>query len=406
MMNSNFRARMTPLGLASMLLAAGCGGGGGGFATAFGSGEPAAALAVASASPPSSAPAPAPEATQQRLLPADRDALQAQARQEGYASVMLTLRRYSLADLAATDAQDRLAAVEAQAVALRGLLGPQALETGYWNSGLGQVGLLVTAEGLRLLEQAGQVLSIQPDTTRASRDRAWVPAEHRSAIQAALNAHGVAEADLILNSDIAYALAADGATVYQPSPQAAAEHLRLLGELAASPAGKSLQVLDDAQARAGASAALRVRFDRAAWYGLRMAPQVRALRAPGVQVPAQWPAKVQEAAAAQGQAEVIITLNGGQSYSALGGYMSEAARAVQRVAHRAALDAVLADIGTAGPAPQVHADIGAVSVRLPRQAVDALYARRDPRIRDVQLNEPVGGLFGGAADSGPVVEFR
>ena len=391
--------------MAATLLVAGCGGGeGNGFAGGFGQGglataAPASAQASTPAPAPSDAPAPAaaPTPAEPRLHAADREALLAQASETGYASVMLTLATYTLADIAATDAQARLAAVESRLAALRQSLGPQALETGVWSSGLGQAGLLVTAEGLRLLEQSELVHAIQPDATRGSRDRAWVRPEYQQVIEAALKAQGVAEVDLVLNSALPYRIEASGAAVYEASGQAAAEQSRLLDELLASPTGQALRVLDDTEARAGTGPLVRVRIDRAAWYGIRMAPQLRAVLAVGVPpAEARWPAEALELAARDGLVPLTLGLRGAPSYSPLA-YMDEAARAVQRAAHRAALGEVLADIGIVelpGDLGESQQFLGHVSLHLDLPAVQRLYARRDPRIGHVELNKPIGGLPG------------
>ena len=195
--------------------------------------------------------------------------------------------------------------------------------------------------------------------------------------------------ELVLNSDLDYRIGANGATAYQASPEQAAAQLRSLNELAASPAGKGLQIRDDALARAGASPVVRARIDRATYFALRMAPQVRALRATGTKYEAQWPNEALEAATKYGKAEVIISLAGAESYSPNQGYMSTQAWKNQSEAHKAIFDELLASIAIpAGTVRKDYTGIGATSVQLDTTSLQALYARKDARVRSIELNKP------------------
>ena len=121
------------------------------------------------------------------LAEPDRALLAAQAKsQGGLSSVMLTLENLSLESIKARGVDAIRADMEKKADALRAQLGAEALEAGYWNNGMGQVGMLVTANGLRMLERSEAVKAIQPDTTRNQRDRAWVREEDRKAIENSL----------------------------------------------------------------------------------------------------------------------------------------------------------------------------------------------------------------------------
>lgn len=323
----------------------------------------------------------------------NRDLLFSQAQEEGYASVMLLLVRYSLTDLSSISAEQRQVAVEQRMAAVHALLGDQALREGEWISAMGQAGILVTAQGLRMLEQSqGLVLSIQMDSTREMRDLAWTPQDHRLPIRDALKSQGAVEVELALNSEIGYSLAADASTVYLPSAQAAQEQSRLLDELLASPAGQRLVLLEDAQARSGQSGVIRVRMDRPAWYGIRLAPQVRSILVAGLQTPARWPARAFENIPRYSAMELFLSVRTGKSYSPRTGYMSEPAIAVQRDAQQAVLDDLLGSLGTTLLGSQTYPDLGVAYLRVRRDGVEALYARRDPRIADISFNEGTWGV--------------
>ena len=322
------------------------------------------------------------------LTTSDRQQIAQEAdRNDGWAGVMVTVTWASLDDIRDRGSDAIRTETELIASALRAELGARVLPTGHWNNGMGQIGLLVIADGLQTLERSPQVLALQPDASRGLRDKAWMTPDGQAAIEQSVRDHGAVTLELALNSEIDYQIGVDGSTAWVHSEAAAAAHANAL-EALADAAGAGLQVLDDQAARAGNPALVRVRADRAARMALRMAPQVRAIRA-GLP-PGDWPASVLSIAAAEGSADVMLTLRGGDTYSPNQGYMSAAAWAVQIRAHEAALQALLADTGASGAARKLHAGIGVLSARLSWQSLETLCARRDPRIRAVELNRPMG----------------
>lgn len=313
--------------------------------------------------------------------------LQQAGRNGGLMSVMATLEEFNLDAISSLGSTSIRAATEKTASVLRAQLGGEALDAGYWNNGMGQIGLLVTANGLRLLEQSALVKDIQPDVTRSLRDRAWMSARDQRSIEAALNANDRADVEVVLNSEIGYQLGERGETLYRADGTAAQAQAKAIAALQATSFGKGLQLLEEDKARSGLSAVMRARIDRAAYYGLRMAPEVRALRLPSSVPGSSWPQDALDAAAKHGQAEVVISLHGGESYSPNEGYMSAAAWKIQSQAHQEAFNRILADIG-AGKDAQVYPGVGTVSVRLSNSSLQALYARKDARVRAVEVSKP------------------
>jgi subtilisin family serine protease len=339
-----------------------------------------------------------------QLSSSERELLTQQAAKNGgYAGVIVSLAALSLDQIRERGAVAIQKETEAIAGKLRSQLGDQVLPTGTWNNGMGQVGLLVTQQGLALLEQSADVKALQPDSTRGLRDLAWMSLNTRRAIALALQAHGVATVDIVLNSEIGYDIGRDGRTVYRPSTMAADEHARLLQRLKTR-AGAGLKIDDDRLARQGASAKVRAQIDRAAYFALRSAPEVRALRVDGVR-DSQWPEEVLTAASAADGARVILSLQGAEGYSPYQGYLSAGSWATQAAAHRRAMDELLADIGAKPVEPRLFPGIGALSVWLSRESLQALYARRDARVRAVELVKPMGGPALLTSMSAPLVNM-
>lgn len=319
----------------------------------------------------------------------DREMLAQQATQNGgLMSVMVTIDDYSLNTISSRGSASIRAEVEKTVAALRSQLGSEALDAGYWNNGMGQIGLLVTTNGLRLLEQSNLVKAIQPDATRSMRDRAWMVDGEQKSIEAALTAKGLADIEIVLNSEIDYQIGERGETIYRLSETAARDQAQALDALQKASFGKSLQILDDGLVRSGTSAVLRARIDRAGYHALRMAPEVRALRLQGSARTSLWPADALESAAKNGEAEVTITLHGGDTYSPNEGYMSATAWKIQSQANQEVFNQILTDIG-AGKDAQTYPGLGSFTVKLKNNNIQTLYARKDSRIRAVELNRPV-----------------
>lgn len=319
-------------------------------------------------------------------------ALQKEAASNGRARVMITLD--DAVELAAI--RDNLPAVRAamltKANSLRSELGREALETGRWDNGIGQIGLYVTSAGLQILSNSSNARSFAPDATGKLRTRVHDADGSLAAINAALNKSGYADVEVLLNVDEGdYEIDRDGKTSYRPTTALAAEISNRLNRLNAETFARGFSNLDTARAlnAVNPEPSFRVRIDREAFVNLVENVEVRAIRPVGFvdARPALWASDALEQAKARGRADVIITLRGGALYSPRSGFMSAKAWGVQRNANQRAFDDVLGAIGVAKTTPNAsYAALGSIHVRLPLAAVMRLYANADPRILSVQLN--------------------
>lgn len=308
----------------------------------------------------------------------------------GLMSVMVTLQDFAPEVVQSRGAASIRSEIEEEANGIHSVLGSDALKVGSWNNGMGQVGMLVTPQGLRLLEQSGLAKEIQPDHTRGLRDRAWMTPETQRTIEQALNGSGTVDVEIALHSDEQYHIGAHGDTVYQASSVISKQNGLAAGLLQKSDIGKVIQILEDGKSMSGASSVVRARIDWEAYYALRMSSEVRSLRVSGFKEESYWPEEVLESAFSQGDAEVIVTLQGGENYSPYQGYMSDKAWELQSRANEDAFHDILKDMGRGdGDIGQNHAGIGSFTVRLTADELSHLYEARDARIRSIELVKPV-----------------
>lgn len=328
------------------------------------------------------------------IAPNELASLQKEAASSGLARVMVTL------DDAVKFGSIRanLAAVKAAMLVKENTifseLGREALETGHWSNGIGQVGLYVTSAGLQILSSSVNARSFAPDTTGKMRTRVHAADGSLDAIQTALSKNGYADVEVFLNVEEGdYDIRKDGKTSYRPNAALAAEIVARLNRISAEKFARGIKNLDSAKAlnAANPEPSFKARIDREAFVNLIENANVRAVRPIGFvdSRSAQWVPEALEQARTKGDAEVIITLRGGTLYSPKSGFMSAKAWSVQRGANQRALSDILGAAGVAMTAPMAnYADIGSVHARLSYAALTRLYASADPRILSVQLNRP------------------
>lgn len=321
----------------------------------------------------------------------DRDALKRQASQSaGLMNVMMTVQDVSLKNIKEYGSEKIRADVDKVFAGLRANLGEEVLSGSYWNNGMGQIGVVVTPNGLKFLEQSDRVKTIQPDDTRTLRDVAWISTAEREAVEKRLKSDGSVVLDVILNSEIDYHVGSRGETVYKSSSLMAEKHVGLIDSLQKSSFSKSFKIIEDVKARSGASAVVRANVGWDAYYALRMAPEVRSLRIAGERRDSYWPQDVMDAASASKEVDVIISLQGGDTYSPNQGYMSQAAWSQQGKTNNAVFNEILKDVGALGKNGfSAYDGIGVFAVKLNAESVKSLFERKDPRIRDINLVKKV-----------------
>ncbi|WAK03339.1 hypothetical protein [Methylobacter sp. YRD-M1] len=287
------------------------------------------------------------------------------------------------------------AEIEAKAEVLLAELGQDAMTSGYWNNGIGQVGVYVNAKGLGLLANSTNAIAFSPDVTQAYRIKAYGADGSLDAIETAINAEGFADVEVFLNIDEGdYDIDRKGKTVFRPSPELSDQIARRLNNINAHPVARTFKNYDASSSKAIApSPSFQVRIDKNAFYELRESEDVRAIRPIGFvdARPAQWPADVLKSAQVDGSAEVIMTLRGGTIFSAKAGFMSPKALKAQADANQRAFDDILADADTSSTSAVLasYAATGAIHARVPYDVLAQLYKNADPRILSIELNRPV-----------------
>lgn len=323
---------------------------------------------------------------------AEYESLLEEADSKGFVRVLITLDdKVTLDDMAneqfLTTIRETL---KYQAQNVLAELGQNALKSGYWNNGIGQMGAYVNDIGLRILADSNNAISFTRDVTHAYRIKAVDDDGSLDAIEAAINIDGSAEVEILLNTDsVDYDLDSRGKAVFRPSPRMSEQVQRIFANLNATHFAQGINVKEIDKT----SPVIKANIDRNAFYALIESDDVRAVRPVGYTDPrkAQWPEEVLEAAREHGEAEITITLRGGGFSSAKTGYLSPNAINAQAKAYQRVFNDILATIG----APEIDTDvlsgseIGVLQIKLPLQALAKLYQDADPRVLSVDLNKPV-----------------
>ncbi len=329
-----------------------------------------------------------------QVEPSDYERLLKEANERGVASVLVTIDDTLTLEAIGNMPAEIKAEMEQKAQPLLAELGQDALDAGYWNNGMGQIGLYVTASGLDVLANSSNAITFMPDVTHTSRIRAYDADGSLDAIEDAINANGFADVEVFLNVDEGdYDIDRDGKTTFRPSPGLSKQIMSRLTSVNGQGFAKGFRNYDTRPSRAAVpSPSFRVRADKNTFYGLRESDDVRAIRPLDFvdSRPAQWPTDALAAAEASGSADVIVTLRGGAIFSPKTGFMSATALKAQVDANHRALDDVLTSAGAspASSAAATYFGLGSIEVHLPHAALARLYKNADPRILSIELNKP------------------
>lgn len=324
--------------------------------------------------------------------PGDYASLLGEANSKGSARVLVTLDDTVTLEAIRIDPASVKAEMESKARILLAELGQDALASGYWNNGIGQIGVYVNADGLRILANSANAVAFMPDVTHGYRIRANDADGSLDAIEASIDAKGFAEVEVFLNVDEG-GIDRSGGTVFTPPAELPDQIVKRLNDIGAHESVRAVENLDlGLSPAAEPSPGFRMKIDRNAFHELRESAGVRAIRPIGFvdPRPARWPADVLASAQADGVSEVVITLRGDAVFSARTGTLSATASKAQADANQRAFDDILAD-ADAAPAAEVIAsypEIGALHMLLPYDALKRLYKNADPRILGIELNRP------------------
>ncbi|WP_292915815.1 S8 family serine peptidase [Nitrosomonas sp.] len=290
------------------------------------------------------------------------------------------------------DERDSLTAVmEEKAQKVLSELGQNALPSGYWNSGIGQMGAYVNESGLHILAASDQAISFIRDITHPYRIKASDADGSLDAVEKAIIADGSANVEIFLNVDsVDYDIDRSGKTVLSPSTAMSAQAQTIKSIILKDNHATGIKILED---DFSSRPVLRANIDRTAFHALIERDDIRAIRPINYVDPrvAQWPEEVLEAAKEFGDAEVMITLRGGDLFTPKTGYLPETAIKSQVEANQRAFKDIIAQTGALDPDEESlsGANIGVLHVRLPFEALAKLYDSKDERILSIELNKPV-----------------
>lgn len=324
----------------------------------------------------------------------EMERLQQEANVHGAVRVLVALHDNAALD-SLKDSLPRLRVASAQSTdVLLKELGSGALSTGRWKNGLGQIGLYVTAAGLRVLQASANARSFQADLTSKLRSRVHELDGSVEAIEALLSADGFADVEIALNVEASdYDIGKDGRTAFRPPAAAAsAEIASHVTRLRTHPFANAMRNLE----ATAASPIVNARIDRPAFYAMRESDSVRAIRPVGFidRRRLQLTAELLDSARKNGMVEAIVTLRGGLTYSSKSGFMTDKAWKLQAKAHQRVFNEILAGSG-AKPiaASESSLALGSLHAKLPYSMLQRLAANPDPRILAIDINKPAAHAF-------------
>jgi len=220
-------------------------------------------------------------------------------------------------------------------------LGQNALSSGYWNNGLGQMGIYVNEAGIHILTGSKNAIAFTRDVTHAYRIKAADADGSLEAIENSLFANGSVDVEIFLNiNNTDYEIDSAGNTIFKPSSDMSVQAQAILANIVSQNYAKGIK---NQQYDFSSKPIFRANIDRTAFYALIESDDVRAVRPVGYKDTkiAQWPEEVIEAAKEHGEAEIIISLRGGEIFSPKTGYMPEAAIKAQARANQLAFEDIL-----------------------------------------------------------------
>lgn len=328
-----------------------------------------------------------------QVSPVDHARLMLEAGRWGATPVVVNVTMVSLKQLADRGPSLRRE-IQIKSQALLAELGNEAWSEDRWDGGAGQMGLHVTAAGLRILQGSSNAMSFRPGASEGL-------ASHRGQhgfreVEAELERASTAPVIVRLRNELAeYDIDRSGAHVARGDAAAVDEHRarggRVLAALASADvsdraaAEKAMQV--QGAATTLDSSGIPMRINRKALIGLANHPDVATTRLAGYVDgrAASLDAEAIEVATRAGTAEVMIVLRDPAHHIGL----SKAEFRLRKSANSRALQSSLAAVGYT-KAFKDMSEFGAVTARLTAPQLQALYLANDRRVLRVVLNRPMG----------------
>jgi len=323
--------------------------------------------------------------------------LKSTANQNGVASVLITLDDTISLDNIKNHGAYIKNEMQQKGSLLLNELGEDALSSGYWNNGYGQMGVYVNAEGLNKLSKTNLAISFGKDITRKSRARVNNQNTSLDEIEVDINKKGFANVEIFLNVDnFEYDIPRGNSKLtYRPLgnfKNSVDKRLSNIRKLIDKPTIK----FDKSSLITKRKPSVTAHIDKETFYSLIESPDVRALQPVGFidKRSASWSSDVLSSALKHNKdgVEVIISLKGGEIFTPKTGYISEAARVAQSLANRRAFEGIFsaADIDLESALLNDYSEIGSIHIKLHHKDLLKLYRTPDPRIISVSLNE--GGI--------------
>lgn len=307
--------------------------------------------------------------------------LQRVAEQKGYVSVSITLGPSPFLQ----PTPEQLAQTQIKRNALLAELGDEILTEGFDTSAqYGYINSYVSLKGLTILAASSNVLSFGFDNRSAT----VYDGGRFAAIDAEIDRIGVATVAVDLNlPSFAFEWAADGSTVYRPSPAQDAEFAILLPSFLATLPQRGIVNRDQLDATNVPAPTVYLTVHRDGFYALQQSKLVRSLRLAGgsTRQAVSLDRDALGIAAEQGEVEVMLRLQAGDFYSDL---IFGAAMQTQSAASQRAFDAILAPLGSALVHRSVLVPSGINFLRLNREAITQLFANPDPRLQSISVVKP------------------
>lgn len=342
------------------------------------------------------------------ITPADYAALTKEATARKYVAVLIGLDT----GIPLAQRREQAAKIASLESALLRNLGNGALASAVWSNGIGQVGLMVTQEGLAQLVEDPGVKRVMADSGHSV---IHDPYGQFRKIQEMIDKSGSATVLIIQQLDnLEWSLGIRGEAEFKFSTALENEFRTKAPEFLASLPAQAILNLAEAKSRAAsglirrsptvASPEIVLVINQEGFLHLQARRDIRSLRMPELEgaAPVQLDSRVLDTASKDGYASVIISLKTPAGYSAAQGYMSKRAWDAQVSSLRSAMNDI---IGSLYPqaVPLIHHYDGLAggSVVLPFGALRSLYDKPDPRIQSIRLNDPVEPALSISTGGGP-----
>ncbi|MEQ1638127.1 MAG: S8/S53 family peptidase [Methylococcales bacterium] len=317
-----------------------------------------------------------------------------EAEHKGYVRVMVAVDvDMPLAPLSKQSPElKRQLAEEEQAILAE--LGNTVSNSGRWRNGLGQLGLYVTTEGLKRIENSAHVRKCTSTFTDAMRSSIYDDTGKLwSDIEAEISKNGFADVEVALNlENFAFDFNRSGKAVHKTSAAQIKEMLtKLPAFLNALPAKNILNLrrLKTQIKQLLTQSTLSLRIDQEGLFALKENVDIRALRL--TQSPrassANLDAEVLTMARKDGFAGVMISLYQPFGYSPLMGRLPPKAWQAQTTSLEKVFDDIFTGLGSdAVQEVKQYPGLPTAYARLSFAALKQLYQNPDPRIQRITLN--------------------